>query len=253
MLSELLFRIDHLFRHAAIHSDTLTVDKVVMLITEEEAGASNIIGFPHPTRQVKGVVFGAQKLLFIDANPTGRDAIYSDMQWCERHCQSVCHRPDSAFGSSVSLRTRLALQIARGAEIDDSSVPILRILILPVDGQQTRGNKRAAEIGIQHLLKMLDCGFCNGFEAADADIIHNHIEVAPLIKKRLHTVFQCRLVANIEEEEARAGRAGKFFTSATINITECHTGTLLAERLDDSATDSVCCARYKNSFHISTF
>ena len=54
-----LFGVDHPLGHSPIDRNTLAVNEVTLLVTQEEAGAGNIFGSAHTAREVKLVVFGA--------------------------------------------------------------------------------------------------------------------------------------------------------------------------------------------------
>ena len=55
----LLLGVYHALGDAAVDGDALTIDKVTLGVTQEEAGACDILCCANPARGVEGVVFGA--------------------------------------------------------------------------------------------------------------------------------------------------------------------------------------------------
>ena len=85
-----LIGVYHHFCGTAVGCDALTIDKVTFGVAQKEAGVGNIFRLADSTGEVEGVVLGSQDLILIDTNPSRRNAVYGDMIWRERHCQSVC-------------------------------------------------------------------------------------------------------------------------------------------------------------------
>ena len=76
--------INHLLCDAAVHGDTLTINKTALCVAQEEACVSNILRRAYSARRVKGMVFGAQYLILVNTYPAWGYAVNRDMIWRER-------------------------------------------------------------------------------------------------------------------------------------------------------------------------
>lgn len=86
-------------------------------------------------------------------------------------------RVDAALRGGVGFGARLALQVACRAEVDDTAVAVVAVL-LSVEGQPARGDEGRAQVGGQHAVELRDREFSEGFEEADPDVIDQDVDVA---------------------------------------------------------------------------
>lgn len=184
------------------------------------------------------MVFGTQLVVIVRLYPTGCDGVDGNVPVGKRKRQCVGERIDATFRGSVCFAARFAHLLAGGGDIHDSAVRIGRTLSPAMEGEQPGGDEYGAEIGGEYAVELLDAGFGNGAETADAYVVDDAVHIAPLLEELLHTAFQCFCIAYINGEEGGSGFLCRLIPGRLVVVAEGHPATVPAKRFNDGFTNS---------------
>ena len=105
-------------------------------------------------------------------------------------------------------------------------------------GRSPRGDEYGPQVGGQDAVEFGDRGLGKRREAADAHVVDDDIQVAPLFEQPCDAGLERPFVADIHPRESGSRRCGGGCSGLGVAVAECDTGTRMAECLDDGASDA---------------